>query len=169
MDNSQSDDCLKELASLLDGCKDAVAALSSFAAVIHRQFEAASWTGFYRVVEADLLCVGPYQGPPGCLEIPFHEGVCGKAARLGLSQLVDDVTAFPDHIACDPHARSEIVIPVFDAKDRVAAVLDVDSHHRAAFSQEDKVLLERATALLTRFFPGDGTDESGPPSSGTNR
>jgi L-methionine (R)-S-oxide reductase len=108
------------------------------------------WTGFY-VVDADKpteLVVGPYQGTLGCLRIPFGRGVCGAAAASGVTQLVDDVHAFPGHIACDSRSNSEIVVPVFDRDGRLAAVLDVDSEALAAFDHEDQAGLEALCRIL---------------------
>ena len=95
-----------------------------------------------------LLRVGPYQGPLGCLEIPFDRGVCGAAARERRTQLVADVNAFPGHIACDAAARSEIVVPIFDRSGELVAVVDVDSHQPAAFDEVDREGLEAAARLL---------------------
>jgi L-methionine (R)-S-oxide reductase len=108
------------------------------------------WTGFY-VVDADKrteLVVGPYQGTLGCLRIPFGRGVCGAAADSGVTQLVEDVHAFPGHIACDSRSKSEIVVPVFGREGTLAAVLDVDSTEIAAFDHEDQAGLEAICRLL---------------------
>jgi L-methionine (R)-S-oxide reductase len=108
------------------------------------------WTGFY-VVDADKpneLVVGPYQGTFGCLRIAFGRGVCGAAAATGRTQLVEDVHAFPGHIACDSRSNSEIVVPVFHRDGTLAAVLDVDSTDFAAFDHNDQVGLEATCALL---------------------
>jgi L-methionine (R)-S-oxide reductase len=139
-------------AALLAGLTDPVAAMASCAAVLHERLAEASWTGFYRVVEPRLLRIGPYQGPVGCLEIPFGKGVCGTAADRRETQIVEDVHAFPGHIACDPRARSEIVVPVTDASGEVRAVLDIDSHLPAAFDGEDRRGLERIVELLVPCF-----------------
>jgi GAF domain-containing protein len=140
------------VAELLSGLTDPIAAMASCAAVLHERIPNASWTGFYRVVEPGLLRVGPYQGPVGCLEIPFESGVCGAAARSGRSLVVDDVHAFPGHIACDPRARSEVVVPVTDGKGSLRAVLDIDSHLPAAFDEADRLGLERIAELLSPCF-----------------
>ena len=87
--------------------------------------------------------VGPYQGSLGCLRIAFGRGVCGAAAQTGQTQLVEDVHAFPGHIACDGRSQSEIVVPVFDAKGQLIAVFDVDSDQPAAFDRIDQLWLER--------------------------
>jgi GAF domain-containing protein len=128
--------------------------MASVCSVLHGALPYASWTGFYRVVEPELLRVGPYQGPPGCLEIRFGAGVCGTAAAESATQVVEDVHAFPGHIACDERARSEIVVPVYDAAGRLTAVLDVDSHHPGAFDETDRQGLERLVAALARHLGG---------------
>ncbi|MEM8538119.1 MAG: GAF domain-containing protein, partial [Pseudomonadota bacterium] len=92
---------------------------------------------FYRVTEPALLKIGPYQGGHGCLQIPFDRGVCGAAARTGQVQLIDDVDAFPGHIACSSSTRSELVLPVRDAKGAMIGVFDIDSNQPAAFTQAD--------------------------------
>lgn len=149
----------KEAASrigeLVRDLKDPVAAMASAASVLHDLVPGASWTGFYRVVEPRLLRVGPYQGPVGCLEIPFDRGVCGAAARLERSQVVEDVHSFEGHIACDALARAEIVVPVFDTTGNLMAVLDIDSHETAAFDEVDREQLESIVELLRPCFDSD--------------
>ena len=111
------------------------------------------WTGFYEVDphKKDELVVGPYQGTLGCLRIAFSRGVCGAAARTGKTQLVDDVHAVKDHIACDSASNSEIVVPVFDPSGQLCAVLDVDSTQANAFDAVDQAGLEAICAdLLVR-------------------
>jgi GAF domain-containing protein len=129
---------LKEIDSVLAGAGDSIAAMASCAAVLHASLPYASWTGFYRVVAPRLLRIGPYQGPLGCLEIPFDRGVCGAAARSGQPLVVADVSAFAGHIACDSAARSEIVIPIHGASGDLIAVLDIDSHAPASFDEIDR-------------------------------
>lgn len=143
-----------EIAELVRGLEDPVAAMASCAAVLHERLPYASWTGFYRLVAPGLLRIGPFQGPPGCLEIPFERGVCGAAARLERTVVVEDVHAFDGHIACDPDSRSEIVVPVFDPRGRLAAVLDLDSRRPAAFDDLDRQGLERVAEILRPCFAG---------------
>ncbi len=146
---------LAELDAVLTDVHDPITAMASCAAVLHQKLPYASWAGFYRVVAPGLLRVGPYQGPLGCLEIPFDRGVCGAAAREGATQLVLDVHAFPGHIACDSAARSEIVIPIRDARGELVAVLDLDSHQPAAFDDIDREGLERIAERLRASLSGD--------------
>jgi L-methionine (R)-S-oxide reductase len=147
---------LNELDAVLAGVEDAITAMSTCASVLHQRLPYASWTGFYRVVAPRLLRVGPYQGPLGCLEIPFDRGVCGAAAREGVAQVVPDVQAFPGHIACDAAARSEIVIPIRDPQGDLIAVLDLDSHEPAAFDEHDRVGLEQVAERLRACLGGAG-------------
>jgi GAF domain-containing protein len=136
-------DLQQALAGVLPGCNgDVVAVMATAACLVYEALPYASFAGFYRVVAPRLLRVGPYQGPLGCLEISFDKGVCGAAARELRTQLVEDVNAFPGHIACDAAARSEIVVPVLDRNGELVAVLDVDSHQPAAFEAVDRDGLE---------------------------
>lgn len=130
------------ITALTQGETDEVALMATLACEIHHADARFDWTGFYRVVAPEVLKIGPYQGGHGCLVIPFARGVCGAAARTGQTQLVDDVDAFPGHIACASSTRSEIVIPVFGANRRLIGVLDIDSDRPAAFSQADATALE---------------------------
>lgn len=134
---------LREMqALLLDGSRDVIADMATMSALLHHAF-GHLWTGFYRVVEeGKLLRVGPYQGSLGCLDIAFGRGVCGTAAAERRSVVVADVHAFPGHITCDPRSQSEIVVPVFDADDRLIAVLDIDSSVHNGFDDEDRAGLE---------------------------
>ncbi|HYN21722.1 MAG TPA: GAF domain-containing protein [Thermoanaerobaculia bacterium] len=137
-----------ELRSIVEGLGDPIAAMASSACVLHAKIPYSSWTGFYRVVAPELMRVGPYQGPLGCLEISFDRGVCGAAARERKTQVVADVNAFPGHVACDSAARSEIVVPIFDPEGKLVAVLDLDSHSPAAFDDVDREELERIAVIL---------------------
>jgi L-methionine (R)-S-oxide reductase len=136
--------------AVLEGIDDPIAAMATMSALIHNAF-GHLWTGFYRVVEKDrLLRVGPYQGTVGCLEIEFGRGVCGTAAATRTTQIVEDVTTFPGHIACDARSRSEIVIPVFSSDESLIAVLDIDSEQVGTFSDQDRIGLERLVEWFRR-------------------
>lgn len=140
------EEAIPQILSAIDGETDAVAIQATLACLLWETFPQASFCGFYRTIAPRLLAVGPYQGPMGCLRIPFERGVCGAAARTGRTQLVEDVTLVPDHIACDDGARSELVVPVF-REGEVKAVLDLDSHHFSAFSSREAALLEEFLPL----------------------
>jgi L-methionine (R)-S-oxide reductase len=132
-----------QASAVLEGVTDEVAAMATFSALLHHGL-GHLWTGFYRVAKPGrTLRVGPYQGTLGCLEIAFGQGVCGTAAASGRTVVVPDVEAFPGHISCDARSRSEIVVPVYDKRRALLAVLDIDSAHRASFDGEDAEGLER--------------------------
>ena len=134
-----------DVSAVLGGESDPVARMATVAALLDSAFPEWLWTGFYRVDpnKRDELVVGPYQGTLGCLRIAFGRGVCGAAAETRRTIVVEDVHAFPGHIACDARSRSEIVVPVCDATGALIAVLDVDSAVPAAFGPEDADGLER--------------------------
>lgn len=138
--------------AVLAGVHDEIAEMATLSCLLHHAF-GHLWTGFYRVVEPDrLLRVGPYQGTLGCLDIRFGRGVCGTAAAERRTVVVEDVEAFPGHIACDGRSRSEIVVPVLGPDGALLAVLDVDSEHLATFDGTDRAALER---LVSRFAAAD--------------
>ncbi|WP_420004284.1 GAF domain-containing protein [Arenibacterium sp. LLYu02] len=142
-------DLAKTVAALTEGESDEVALMATVVCELHHADDRFDWTGFYRVTEPEVLKIGPYQGGHGCLVIPFSRGVCGAAARTNETQLVDDVEDFPGHIACSSSTRSEIVLPVHNAKGAVIGVLDIDSDQPAAFDEEDAMALE---SLLAQVF-----------------
>lgn len=123
--------------ALTEGETDTVSLMATIACELHHADARFDWTGFYRVVAPELLKIGPYQGGHGCLVIPFSRGVCGAAARTGQVQLVSDVDAFPDHIACASSTRSELVLPIWNNRGELLGVLDIDSNQPEAFSQSD--------------------------------
>ena len=139
-----------EILAVLDGEPNLTARMATVASMLADAFETFFWTGFYVVDpdKADELVVGPYQGTLGCLRIAFGRGVCGAAAATGRTQMVEDVHAFPGHIACDSRSESEIVVPVFDASGALIAVFDVDATEKAAFDTVDAEALERLMARV---------------------
>jgi GAF domain-containing protein len=141
----------EEIAAVLAGEANLTARMATVSSMLASSFDHYFWVGFYLVdpLKPRELVVGPYQGTLGCLRIAFGRGVCGAAAESGKTQIVEDVHAFPDHIACDARSRSEIVVPVFDASGALIAVFDVDATEPAAFDQVDAVGLER---ILTATF-----------------
>ncbi|MEM1346921.1 MAG: GAF domain-containing protein [Myxococcota bacterium] len=138
--------------ALLEGEDDWVAAMATVSCELHHAFEYFHWTGFYRHVRPNELVIGPYQGGHGCLRISFSRGVCGAAARTKRTQLVPDVRAFPDHIACSSTTLSEIVVPVLAGDESVLAVFDVDSDHLSAFTDADREALESLCEALGERF-----------------
>jgi GAF domain-containing protein len=136
-----------QLASVLEGCPDFVAALASTAALLKDTFPQFFWVGFYLPEPDGALRVGPYQGPLACLRLPPGQGVCGAVASTRETRIVPDVHAFPGHIACDPRSRSEIVVPVLRGGELIA-VLDIDSDQPDAFDEADCEGLEKVAHLV---------------------
>lgn len=141
----------KEIAAVIEGEPNLIARMASVSNILHHAFDHYFWTGFYLVdsEKPDELVIGPYQGTLGCLRIPFGKGVCGTAAATGETRIVEDVHAFPGHIACDARSESEIVVPVFNCHGRLIAVFDVDSDRKAQFDTDDQEGLE---AILKASF-----------------
>src|SRR5207247_10058929 len=110
-----------------------------------------NWAGFYFARGKELV-LGPFQGKPACVRIPWGEGVCGTAAARGEAIIVPDVEAFPGHIACDAASRSELVVPLV-REDRVVGVLDLDSPALGRFGDDDRAGCEQLVALLMRHHP----------------
>jgi GAF domain-containing protein len=137
--------CESELRAILHGVTDTMTILSTIVAVLHHRMPHYFWTGFYRDVDG-MLRVGPYQGTPACLAIPYERGVCGAAWSKGEAVVVEDVHAFPGHIACDSRSESEIVVPWF-LQGTMIGVLDVDSTLLAAFDDIDRSALQRLASL----------------------
>ena len=140
-----------EIAAVIEGETNLTARMATVSNILHHAFEHYFWTGFY-VVDPEKtaeLVIGPYQGTLGCLRIPFGKGVCGTAAATRETQIVDDVHAFPGHIACDANSLSEIVVPVINNAGELIAVLDVDSDQEAMFDGDDKAGLE---AIIAQAF-----------------
>lgn len=137
----------RQIEAVVDGESDTIANMANIAAMIHSTFNF-WWTGFYRV-KGEELVLGPFQGPMACTRIGRGKGVCGTAWQRGETIIVDDVDAFPGHIACSSASRSEIVVPVWhDGK--VVAVIDIDSSRLSTFDTTDKYWLERIAKLICR-------------------
>jgi len=141
-----------QILAVLDGETDRTAKMATISCLLADAFpDTYFWTGFYVVdpMKDRELVVGPYQGTLGCLRIPFGRGVCGTAAETCETQIVEDVHAIQNHIACDARTNSEIVVPVFDGAGDLIAVLDIDSEEKASFDAIDKANLEQ---LMTKVF-----------------
>ncbi len=138
--------------ALTSGEPDPVANMANVAALIWEFVPDLNWAGFYRVGAgaegADELVLGPFVGRPACIRIPIGAGVCGAAAKSGETQLVEDVHAFPGHIACDSASRSELVVPV-KRDGQIIAVIDLDSPNPARFTGDDATGLEALAKLLS--------------------
>jgi GAF domain-containing protein len=125
---------------------DGVANMANLAALIAQLVPELNWAGFYRLAGGELV-LGPFCGKPACIRIPLGQGVCGTAAATGTTQRVDDVHAFPGHIACDADSRSELVVPV-RRNGVVTAVIDLDSPRPARFDADDQAGIEALAALI---------------------
>ena len=122
--------------ALTAGESDPIANMANVAALLFAALPDVNWAGFYRNVGGELV-LGPFQGRPACIRIPFGRGVCGAAAASLEPQRIDDVLAFPGHIACDAASRSEVVVPLLRG-DELIGVFDLDSPTPARFDEEDE-------------------------------
>jgi GAF domain-containing protein len=143
-------DLASALEGLVSGEPDPIANMANAAALIWETLPDLNWTGFYRNVGGELV-LGPFQGRPACIRIPFGSGVCGAAAATRQVQRVEDVNAFPGHIACDSASASEIVVPI-TRDGELIAVLDLDSPRVARFSEEDEAGCVRLAEILARVL-----------------
>ena len=136
-----------QLQELLTKTENKVARMATAAALVHHKMPHFFWTGFYTLVEGELI-VGPYQGPLACQVLEKKKGVCWAGVERKETIVVPDVHKFPGHIACDSRSNSEIVVPLIDPDNQVWGVLDVDSRKLDAFSEVDRDWLERITKLI---------------------
>ena len=132
--------------ALTAGEPDPIANMANVSALLWEAVPDLNWAGFYRNLAGELV-LGPFQGRPACIRIPFGKGVCGAAAAAGAIQRVDDVHAFPGHIACDAASRSELVVPIVH-EGRLLAVLDLDSPRPARFDADDEAGCAELARLL---------------------
>lgn len=138
----------RQLRALLDVEKHPLPVLANVSAMLFETLEDLNWAGFY-LMEGGELMLGPFQGRPACIRIPIGRGVCGAAVEEGRTQLVQDVRAFPGHIACDERSRSELVIPLRRGEE-ILGVLDMDSPLTGRFTVKDKEGLETVMNTLVR-------------------
>lgn len=143
---------LAQARALMHGETDRIANAANLSALVYHALPGLNWVGFYFYDGAELV-VGPFQGLPACVRIPLDKGVCGAAARTRATQRVDDVHAFPGHIACDSASNSELVVPLVAADGRLLGVFDLDSPLPARFDADDQAGLE---ALATAFIHASG-------------
>ena len=143
-------DLLSAVEGLTASEPDSVANMANVAALIWETLPDLNWAGFYRNVDGELV-LGPFQGRPACIRIPFGQGVCGAAAQTLQVQRVEDVHAFPGHIACDAASASELVVPIV-RDGRLIAVLDLDSPSPARFTDEDEEGCVAVCALLAKIL-----------------
>lgn len=138
--------------ALVAGEPDGIANMANISALIWQAIPDLNWAGFYRFDGTELV-LGPFQGKAACIRIPLDKGVCGAAARLRATQRVEDVHAFPGHIACDADSRSELVVPVV-VGDRLVGVLDLDSPRPSRFTADDQTGAESLVARIAAALAG---------------
>jgi GAF domain-containing protein len=143
-------DLASALESLVTGEPDPIANMANASALMFETLPDVNWVGFYRNVGGELV-VGPFQGRPACIRIPFGSGVCGAAAATRQVQRIDDVHAFPGHIACDSASNSEIVVPLIRDGELIG-VLDIDSPNIGRFTEEDEAGCVRLGEILSRVL-----------------
>ncbi len=141
---------VKQLKALLEGESNTIANLSNAAALLNQFLDRVNWVGFY-LTEGTELVLGPFQGLPACVRIPFGRGVCGTSAKNKETVLVEDVHQFPGHIACDAASQSEIVVPLVKEDGTLLGVLDIDSPEKARFDETDRKYLEIFISALMEY------------------
>jgi L-methionine (R)-S-oxide reductase len=149
---------LPQIEAVIGGTDDLIANLANVTAILKQAFKKFHWVGFYRTTAPNLLTLGPFQGPPACVLIPFKQGVCGTSARTQKTVLVPDVAQFPGHIACNILSKSEIVVPLVN-NGQTALVLDIDSDELSAFDQTDQNYLELIVAAIAKQNFSDPDDQ----------
>lgn len=141
-------DLASALEALIGDETDAIANMANAAGLIFESLPDVNWVGFYRNIDGELV-LGPFQGRPACIRIPFGTGVCGVAAETRQLQRVEDVHAFPGHIACDSASNSEIVVPLIRSGE-LLGVLDIDSPRTGRFTEEDEAGVVRIAEIVTK-------------------
>lgn len=147
-------DLLAAADALTAGEPDPIANMANVAALLWEYLPNINWAGFYRMIDGELV-LGPFQGKAACIRIPLGKGVCGAAAASRATQLVEDVHAFPGHIACDAASASEIVVPVI-CGGVLLGVLDIDAPVKARFDARDQAGLEALVALIAPRLAANG-------------
>ncbi|WP_435923867.1 GAF domain-containing protein [Paenibacillus sp. DYY-L-2] len=143
----QQNAILSQLGSLIEGERSTAANLANASALLNFFMNDINWVGFY-LFDGRELVLGPFQGLPACIRIPMGKGVCGTSAERKETLRVEDVHAFPGHIACDAASNSEIVVPIVK-EGQLLGVLDIDSPLKGRFDEQDQVFLERFVQILT--------------------
>ena len=139
----------KQIKSIAEAERDYVPFLSNVSAIIYDALDRLNWAGFY-LMDSGSLLLGPFQGKVACIRIAIGKGVCGTAVKDDKTYRVDDVHAFPGHIACDSASNSEIVIPIH-SEGRVVGVLDIDSPDLSRFTEEDEKGLNAIVKIIEEY------------------
>lgn len=140
----------KQLRALLEGESNQIANLSNASSLLNQFLDETNWVGFY-LNDNEELVLGPFQGLPACVRIPFGRGVCGTSASERKTMRIEDVHAFPGHIACDAASQSEIVVPIVK-NGKLLGVLDIDSPIKSRFDEVDQEQLEKFVEILTEYL-----------------
>ena len=141
---------IKQLEALIEDEPDVIANLSNSSALLNQFLDDVNWVGYYLMKEEELV-LGPFQGLPACVRIKVGSGVCGTAVSEQTTQRVENVHAFPGHIACDANSQSEIVVPIMK-NDQVIGVLDIDSPSLDRFDDIDQQYLEVFVKTLEKYI-----------------
>lgn len=141
---------IKQYQALIEDEKNIISVLANTSAYLFQELSDVSWAGFY-LFEQDKLVLGPFQGKVACTTIPMNKGVCGTSATQQKSILVEDVHAFPGHIACDSASNSELVVPIM-RNNTLYGVLDLDSTSFHRFKEDDKIQLEAIVSILEKLL-----------------
>ena len=142
-------DLASQCSALIADESDPIANMANCAALIFHSLPKLNWAGFYLLKNGELV-LGPFQGRPACIRIPFGRGVCGTAAKNRKTLRVPDVTKFDGHIACDTASKSEIVLPLVDERSQLIGVLDLDSPELNRFDAEDEKGLSNIATIISR-------------------
>lgn len=147
-----------QLRALLEGEHDLIANAANCAALLYHSLPDVNWVGFYLYKEAELV-LGPFQGNPACVRIVMGKGVCGTAAELKQTVVVENVHEFPGHIACDSASNSEIVVPL-TKDEQLIGVLDLDSPTLARFDEDDAQGLNELVEIFIQAVQSSNSSES---------
>lgn len=147
------DELQRQARGLLAGERDLIANAANFGALIYHSLPELNWAGFY-LFDGNELVVGPFQGKPACIRIALGRGVCGTAAQSRETQLVRDVNAFEDHIACDAASQSEIVVPLVKSDGSLLGVWDVDSPVIDRFDEDDRAGMQALCSVFMEALRG---------------
>ena len=137
-----------QIEALTAGETDVIANMANISALLFEQLANVNWVGFYRLVDQELV-LGPFQGKVACIRIPLGRGVCGTAAKKGITQRIADVHSFDGHIACDATSNAELVVPVV-VENKTIAVLDIDSTCFDRFDAQDQQGIEAIVNILSQ-------------------
>ncbi|ATZ11779.1 GAF domain-containing protein [Erwinia amylovora] len=148
----------RDMKALLSGETSFLAVMGNCSALLYERLEGVNWAGFYLLTEENTLVLAPFQGKVACVRIPIGRGVCGTALSEKRVQRVDDVHAFPGHIACDAASNAEIVLPLV-VNGHVIGVLDIDSVEYNRFDSEDEKGLKALTDGLCDVLSGTDVEK----------